>query len=276
MTVTGFETDEEARAYADRAWAGLIWLSLKYGILSDFTVDVQNVAYMDDPVEAARRARFKDPIDGWIDGGSAAVYPTAKRIRTITAGSITPLMSYGTSGVLALIREGAGFPNSPALRRARKLRIALELYRGFFVETAPNGRFLTLMMALEALATRKPRPAHLVAMVRQWQDQVAELQASEDLADDDRRELESLGDGVRNLASTSTGQQIEVLVQATLASVGDADAGDVARRTRALYSTRSKLAHGHGVEDNVIGGAAGEAQQIVQRVLRARVAELIR
>lgn len=73
---------------------------------------------------------------------------------------------------------------------------------------------------------------------------------------------------------TRLGQQIEDLVQASLKSVGDTDAETMAKRAPALYSTRSKLVHGRGVEAHVVAGAAGDVQQIVQRVLKAKVANL--
>jgi len=52
---------------------------------------------------------------------------------------------------------------------------AFELYGAYFIESSNNARFLTLIMALEALATGTPRPPLVLKLIDDWRKQLDHL-----------------------------------------------------------------------------------------------------
>jgi len=92
LTINGFPTEDTAKRYTNNVWTGLMWVLLHRGLPPDAVFESGKVVYAEDPYQAARNLGFKDPVDGFIDGGQPTVYPTEKRLRTVTAGQITALL----------------------------------------------------------------------------------------------------------------------------------------------------------------------------------------
>jgi len=113
MTAQGFPSEEEARDYLSRVWAGLMWLLLSRELSTTAVLETQTVAYVDDPMKAAENLskRFGHTIDGpvdrLIDGSRPAIYPTTKQLRPLTGEDVAFIVTTPKSSVLDTFAEGS-------------------------------------------------------------------------------------------------------------------------------------------------------------------------
>jgi hypothetical protein len=276
VTVQGFRSEDAAKGHIFRIWAGLMWLLLSRDLSPSAVLETQTVAYAPDPRKAAENLSksfglsIDGPVDGVIDGSRPAVYPTTKQPRTIMGGDATLTLITPRSSVLAGLAEGLAFPRSHQLIEDSKLRVAFELYGAYFTESSNNARFLTLVMALEALATGASRPPLVLALVDQWRTQVEGLLSNENLSPDELASLESLRKELLFRKEDSIRRQIYNLVFSTLQQAGDAEAEQLAKAAKALYDRRSQLVHEGKLPESTLSAAVTEAKGLVQRVLRIR------
>jgi hypothetical protein len=276
VTVQGFRSEGEANVHVFRVWAGLMWLLLNRELSPSAVLETQTVAYAPDPSKAAENLSksfglsIDGPVDGLIDGSRPAVYPTTKHLRTITGGDATITLTTPRASVLASLAEGLAFPRSDQLIEDSKLQVAFELYGAYFTESSNNARLLTLVMALEALATSASRPPLVLALVDQWKTQVEGLVSNGNLSPDELASLESLRRELLFRKEDSIRRQIYNLVFSTLQQAGDAEAERLAKAAQALYDLRSQLVHEGKLPENTLSAAVTETKGLVQCVLRIR------
>jgi len=247
-----------------------MWLLLHRGLPPNAVFEPGKVVYSDDPHQAAKNLGFKDPVDGFIDGGQPAVYPTGKRIVAETAGSVTALMTTPVADVINFFREGISFPESAKVIDDAKLRVALELWGAYFTEISANARFLTLVMALEALAIGTPRTQLVLDLQDKWKKEIEALEKNIDPDSDDAVSLNALKNDLESRREQSIGRQIRTLVFNTLHTNGDRDAKTMMRKTAQLYKHRGTLVHKGKLKSSVLGKCTTDAKNIVECVLRAR------
>lgn len=273
FTISVFSTEDSAKNYTNNVWAGLMWLLLHRGLPPNAVFEPGKVVYAKDPYQAAKNYGFKHPVDGFIDGGQPAVYPTEKRICTEAAGQITPLQTYSACDVLNFFREGVAFPASAEVIHDPKLRVALELYGAYFTELSANARFLTVVMALEALAMGIPRTQLVLSLLDKWKKEVEELQKAVAPDSEEAASLEALSRELLFRKEDSIRRQIRSLVFTTLQANGDEDAEAMATKAVQVYDYRSTLVHEGKLGSPVLGKATSDAKNLVERVLRARFAQ---
>jgi hypothetical protein len=269
LTIGGFPSEDDAKKYIDSIWAGLL---LHLGLSPHAEFQTQKVAYTEDPHQAARRLleRFglqRSTVDGVIDGGMPAVYPTDKHLLTTTMGLATVGVTTPAMKVLEILSEGASYSRSSELIADDKLRLALELYGAYYWESNSNTRFLTLVMALEALAPRETRPAPVIRLIKKWQSELEEqIEKTDSTQKKDLESLESLRGGVERLKEESIKSSIRNFVQTTLQLHG-IEADQTAKKVGEIYDLRSILLHEGKLEPSKLGRATTDAADIVKRVL---------
>lgn len=276
LIINGFPTEDTAKRYINNVWAGLMWMLLHRGLSPDAVLEPQKVVYAEDPYQAAQNLsqsfglHIEGPIDGLIDGAQPAVYPTDKRLRTITVGQATVAGTTPAEHVLKFFGKGVAFPESAKVIEDAKLRVALELYGTYFTESSTNARFLTLVMALETLATGTPRTQLVLGLLDKWKKEAEELQNTVEPESDDAISLEAVSRELLFRKEDSIRRQIRKLVSTTLQANSDADVSEMARRAVRIYDLRSTLVHEGKLESQVLSKATSDAKNIVERVLRAR------
>jgi hypothetical protein len=239
-------------------------------------LETQKVYYPDDPQIATENlsrsfgGSLSGPVNGLIDGSQPAVYPTEKLIRVLTLGDVTVKLTTPSSPVLASLAEGAAFRRSDQLFCDHRLRIALELYGAHFTESSSKARFLTLIMALEALATSCSRTQLVLDLMDQWRSQVEGLLHNGDMSREDSESLQALSRELLFRKQDSLRRRIYNLVWSTLEQAGDKEAERLAAAVKRLYDLRSKLVHEGKLPENLLSDSLAEAKQLVQRVLRAK------
>lgn len=281
LKIEGFESEAGARAYVTTVWATLIWVQLNAALAIDARLDINRVQYAHDPVAAATNlsAAFgfvsETPIEGLVDGSAPSVYPTDKKVLALTGGDAQVTIVTPMERVVQLLQEGLGFPAHDRLLTDAKLCVAIDLYGAHFSETSINARFLTLVMALEALAEGEKRPAAVLDLLASWRNELDELKHGFPAGDERRTALESIERELFFRQENSIRSQVRTLVKATLTAIGDADAEQTARSAVKIYDHRSTLVHEGRLERQVLSQAFSDVKSIVERVLRARVRILL-
>ena len=279
LTVVGFQTVEAAKDYLKNVRAGLMWVLLHTGVSAKAAFDAQDaqeVTYFDDPQQAAENlskvfgVTIDGPVDALLDGGHPAVYATGKQIRIIAGGQGSILVTTPGETVLRHFAESAGFEASAKVVTDQKLLVALELYAAYFTESSGNARFLTLIMALEALATGAPRTQRVLDLLDKWRKEADELLKSVDPNSDDAHSLQAVSRELLFRREDSIRGQVRNLVATTLSMNGGADAAETAKRAVQVYDLRSTLVHEGKLNEHELSTAISEARSIVERVLRAR------
>jgi len=276
LTISGFNSEEEAKQYINNVWAGLMWLLLHHGLSPNAELEAQKVTYTEDPYQAARNIsknfglQVGGPVDGLIDGARPAVYPSEKNIRTLTVGQAAVIISTPVSAVFSFLSEGVSYPRSGGVNKVPKLRLALELYSAYYTETSANARFLTLVMALEALSSGVARTPLVIGLLDKWKSELGEVVKTVDLSSDDAASLKAMGRELSFRKEDSIRMQIRNVVLTTLQASGDQDAGQTAKDAVKIYDLRSTLVHEGKLEQQVLSKATSDAKIIVERVLRAR------
>jgi hypothetical protein len=274
LTVNGFQSAENASNYTNKVWAGLMWNLLERGLAPSANLTPQEVTYTDDPMKAAENLSrsfgipIDGPVDGLIDGASPAVYETSKIMRTITGGDATVLVTSKTSIVLEKLVEGATFARSGELISDEKLKVALELYGAYFTESSGNAKFLSLIMALEALTTGEARPRIIQELFVSWEAHAKAL-ISDGMVDAESKEaLSAIVKEMLHKKEDSLRSQIRRLVRTCLTEHGAPDAVETSRKALNLYDLRSTLVHTGHLPADSLAIALAEAKEIVHRVLR--------
>lgn len=275
LTISGFQSAENASKYTSKVWAGLMWNLLERGLAPSANMNPQEVTYADDPMKAAENlslsfgAPIAGPVDGLIDGASPAVYETSKKMRTITGGDATITVTSNSSNVLEKLVEGATFTLSGELISDDKLKVALELYGAFFTESSGNARFLTLIMALEALTTGEARPRIIQNLFNGWETHAQALISDESVDAEDKEALNAIVKEMLHKKEDSLRSQIRRLVKTCLMKSGAPDAVEASRKALELYDLRSTLVHTGHLPAESLATALAEAKDIVYRVLRS-------
>ena len=279
LTITELPSEQEAKKYINTVWAGFMWLLLHRNLSPNASLEAQEIAYAEDPYQAAANlskgfgSKNNGPVDGWIDGSSPAVYPSSKNIRTVTLGQATISSTDQSGYVLKYLSEGVSFPKSTQVIQDRKLHVALDLYGAYFTEFTANAKFLTLVMALEALATGLKRPPLVVGLLDKWRTEVNELLKTVDASSDDAASLGALCRELLFRKEDSIRSQIRNIVMTTLQAQGAEDAEEAAKNAVKIYDLRSTLVHQGSIERQKLNTAISTARGIVQRVLLARFIE---
>jgi hypothetical protein len=279
LTVTGFSSQESAEKYISVIRSGLAWVLLNKGLSFQADTELQNIAYTKDPYEAAKNLSKNfgitikggmERVDGLIDSNRPAVYASDKTIRTSTVGTPHSIVVITiASDMFPLLLEGASFPHASNLVTDRKLLLALELYGAYFTEYSINAKFLTLVMALEVLASGRRRRRVVLDLLDKWIGEVKRLLEQPNLNQEDQESLEALKGELQARQEESIRRKIRALVHDTLAKNDDADAYNTARQAVQIYDQRSTLVHNGTLPVSELRSATRNAKRIMERLLKA-------
>jgi hypothetical protein len=274
--IEGFESESEARNAVPTLWSGLRWVLLNANLAPSAVIEVSTVTYADDPEAAAVNLsksfgiQFEEPVDGLIDGSCPAVFQSEKKLRVSTVGDVTFTVITPASRIIQLLQEHSLFPAPELPLCDCKLGVALDLYSAYFSESSPNARFLTLVMALEALASGTQRPQPVLELLEHWKVQAQNAKTR--CADDPEclSALESLSRELLFRKENSIRSQIRSLVLKALSGADHSDAQETANAAVKIYDYRSTLVHDGSLDRQVLSKATTDAKAIVERVLRSR------
>ena len=273
LKVDGFETENEARKYLRSLEAGINWLLINNDVPIEANLNPQEIIYVEDPLKASDNfsqlfgASLGAPIDGFIDGSQAAVFESDKWLSAYSFNGGNPHTVTPSERVLESILEGTRFRKNQ-LEINPKLVVALKLYRAYYTESSTTARFLTLIIALEAMALPVPRSPEANSLLDKWSVELEGMINSYNDNEVVQDDLKSLRDEVVRRRESSIGTQISNLVKASL--IGEADCLEQVKSAKRLYRVRCTLVHDGYVDPQLLGCSTSEAKSLVSRVIRAR------
>ena len=214
-------------------------------------------------------------VDGGICGDRPAIYPTGKIVCGVIANAPSLSLSFSPDKTVDYIVEALAMPSLEHVSEDPKLKLALDLYNSFFRESTANARFLTLIMALEALAPREERHQCVVKAINEWVDELKHLQSLFDKKSEEWQAYDSLiGDISRHKKEKSHRSRIRSLVYSAL-HCSDAKAQELSKKAVELYDMRGTLVHTGQVKKGTdLGSAVADLRYIVVRVLKARFLQI--
>ena len=274
LTVDGFLSEQEATTFVERLPAALAHLLLERGIVADAALRPRAITYFPDPVAAAENfsqsfgVTFDAPLDGLIDGSAVAIYPSEKRLRIITGGFGSVYSTMPAQHALEIVLAGANFAGALRLNSDPKLSTALELYGAYFTEHSARARFLTLIMALEALTMPTKKSKIALDLLSRWRVETRSIIQSIAGYDADVASLEALERELLFRQEDSIGIQIRKVVDYELRS--DSDVTEQVREAKRLYNLRSTLVHEGFLDASILVNATSSAKTLVHRVLSSR------
>ncbi|MFV9691150.1 MAG: hypothetical protein ACNY01_09325 [Desulfobacteria bacterium] len=269
-----FPDEEAGKAFIPRLWAGLMWALLHLGLSPEAKLSPQDITYTEDPWKTARNVSKSlglkgEKLDAILDGSLPAVYGSDKVVRVRTRQQVSLSPGFPADKTSAFVGEVLALPHPECVVTNGKLKVALDLYNAFFRETSANARFLSLNMALEALAPSDLKHKCVSEAIDRW---VAEAKKLQEAVQTDSEEWHAYDSLVREIGfrkEKSIRSSIRNLVLSTLRA-SDPDAADLSRQAVQFYDLRSRLVHDGHVQGEDLGQAATKLREIVFHVLKAR------
>jgi len=155
-----------------------------------------------------------------------------------------------------------------------RLETALDLYRAHVAEQSVRARFLTLVMAMEALCKPQPRPPEVQRLLEDFAERARALKDAKSTDAETCAVIDSLRQELHFRTHDSIRNQMRRLIRTSLA--GDDDAEERREELDYLYGMRSRLTHGETLPGDELGKAFSRLRHIAQRVLRAKVEASLR
>lgn len=274
LSVGTFPNEEAGRAFIPKLWAGLMWTMLHQGLSPEANLSPQEIKYCEDPWEAARNLSKSwglkvEKLDGILDGSIPAIYGSDKVVKVLTVQQASLLLGFPPDKTVTFLGEVLALPHPENVLEDQKLKVALDLYNAFFRETSANARFLTLNMALEALAPSEPKHPCAIEAIDRWIGDLKRLQEGVQLDSDEWHSYNSLIHEVGFRKEKSIRSSIRSLIYSVLHPL-EPDAEALSGQAVRLYDIRSRLVHDGHVSGEDLGQAVTEIRKIAVRVLKAR------
>ena len=265
-----FPDEQAGKAFIPKLWAGLMWALLNRGLAPAVNPSPQNIRYFDNPQAVAKNLGLKaQKIDSILNDSCPAVYETDKSVSMIFGHQARLTQGFNPENIVSFIKEALSLPHPENILSDKKLKVALDLYNAFFWESSVNARFLTLNMALEALAPQEFKHQYAIDAITRWIAEIEQLILSVDPDSEEFFAYESLKREIGFRKEQSIRSSIRNLVGSTLKGT-DPEAEVLARRAVHLYDIRSRLVHDGHVPGEDLGQNINELRDIAFRVLKNR------
>ena len=263
--IKGFTSEFAAKKYLKRFWVGLAWVMLNHDLAFSISLDFDKVAYTEDSKLAAESLNKNfalkiEKVDGFINEGCPAVYPSDKIIKVLGASAdfaiLTPIEK-----VYPTLMKGTNEFNFSDIFDNSKLRTALDLYNSYFYEYSLKAKFLTLIMALEVLTNSTSKSKRVLHVIEKWKGEIEHEKSKLDKNNKDFEAFEALERELLFRQENSLRSRIRELVYESLNDTNNPDAEKYARKAVKLYDQRSQLVHEGTLPNKILKDALSESKK---------------
>lgn len=276
LTVSGFDSEDEAATFLHTVCAGLIWYGLKNSTGFRFNADATPVKLYaqpkpiaeGSPIASIASERGWRESDGHYDADQTIIRPDHKKLIVFTGGSGEVRVDTPVSTLSTVMLEGISDERPKLVLSDPKLRLACEVYLSSYFESTAAASFLSRITTFEILVTDVPASASVQTIVERFIAEARAMQAGQkDSAV--RSEFDSVLSRLAYLRIRSIKSRIRSLVEDTLAIDADiADAAKIAKEVSGLYDLRSTLVHSGEADKETITKGNNRLNDIVPRVLK--------
>lgn len=278
IVVTPFEDEYAARECLKQIRTAMNWVLLTHSLPHEATYDVQPVALFDDPKQAAknffgeafRSADEDSELNAVLDASRPAIYPAVGTYGVLEGQAGTVLTGIRGTDVGETLLEGLRFPLSRVASDVTRLSTAFDLYRAHFTEATGRGRFLTLIMVLEALASPRRRPRLAIELIEQFDGLLENANKDFDKNSEESQIIFALRREIVFRKDDSIRNTIRRLVQDALNESYSSEDAHWGRDAVILYDLRSDLLHKGTLPEAKLNEALAKVKTLVDRVLRAQ------
>ena len=175
LEIRGISTLEEAKAFMGRAYSGLMWAGLDWGIgIYVPSLVPQHLHYFPDPIAVGKRFEKSfglntGPIDTIIDKRQPSLISEKLRFRWLTGGEVRVQLTHKLDQFVTLVNLGAEIDNDAKVQKSPKTRLALDLYSLSHFESSEFAKYVTRCTVIEILASTDKAPKAVVEMVEKLQ-----------------------------------------------------------------------------------------------------------
>jgi hypothetical protein len=278
IEIKGLESEQAAKEYFNRIWAGMAWVSLNTRIPFSAETIFGNVTYAPDLELAAKNlaTSFGMPIDGGVDGLASGdqdpvVFSSNKTIRTISfTGSASSSSPLSFNDIWHYLIEVINAPNTSDIILDPKLKTAFELYSAHHYEITQSASFLTLIMSLEILFNEKSKTKIALDLLNNWQSELDKIQVDFEKNSDDYISLSELKRELFYRGSNSKRSQMRYLIRETFSEKDKITIQKLEKEAVYLYDKRSDLVHKGILASDVLDSALIDAKLLVEKVIIAK------
>lgn len=250
-------SEEEASKAGSRARHAL----MRYSILARVGIDLGKnrstggmSKYLKDKIASEMGIQMLNDVHGLL------VYDGTQETKFVSVEA-SPTLGKQVPELLGLFQQA----NASLFRPTDKQEVAFELFVAAQFEPSPRSRFLTLVMAIEALLQPADRDQAVQAHVQSLIDQTKQSTLPEN-------EKKPLLSSLQGLAKDSIGRTGKLLAEDLLAKseYGGKTPGSFFRH---CYSLRSQLVHDGAIADDAVelGRVVTELERFVSDILEASI-----
>lgn len=270
FVVRGIVDRVEAETWLSRLRRACLWAMLQCQTSFVAETSLDEVTFYENWREERDRPRtivgkeYPEGLDGLADFSKPHLFPDGARLARFKMG--TPSLELGTPGGRFVAEVARGAALSPNGSLPERLETALALFAAADHEVSASARFLTRVMALEAMVIPRLKHDAVVGMVERWVAEIGERLAA-DPSDGERASLLSLQGQVAYLREESIKSGIRALVLQSLARSDPANAEAEEREASRLYDARSRLVHDGALRSDALAWAHEASIRICKAVL---------
>lgn len=278
MEIKGFESEQAAKEYLNRVWAGMAWVSLNTCIPFSAEIILGNVTFSTDLELATKNLAksFDLHIDGGVDGLASGdqdpiVFSSNKNIRSISfTGSASSSSPLSFNDIWHHLIEVISAPSTADITLNPKLRTAFELYSAHHYEITQNAKFLTLIISLEILFEEKSKTKNALYLLNKWESDLDKIQIDLGENSNDYISLTELKRELFYRKSNSKRSQMRYLIRETFSGEDKDNIQEIEKKAVYLYDKRSVLVHNGRLPSEVLDTVLKDTKLIVEKVLKAR------
>jgi|GEM_PF-2826691 len=271
-----FKTDTEADAYLATLRACVAWVALEFQIGTKAAARRGNVTLSDAPRPIADNPNFGflngvgwECTDGHYDAESANVIPDHKRLIRFEVGGASVSLGVSADGwskAFAAIANSGGIATITA---DEHLMLSIELFAESKALIIPRTRFITLVIAIEALLpdTEVAEEAKAVLDVLKIETRAARDKIPK--TSNAWVEIENLLSRVSMLKRNSIGSTMRAFVKAVAEKhpeLGDPE--ELGKKVAAVYGVRSDLVHNGTADDKDLSEGLTFLTRFVPQLLK--------
>lgn len=277
VKIRPFSTEQDAQAFMPRLWSALAWMAveLRTGFIAEMTAD--SVTYAEDPEKAAENLSRSfnlpniGPVHGLVDGNRPSAIPIDKAIRTIKFGEFRGTVTWSADKYITGFTRALNQVKDGRLYDDEKLRLVIGLLSDHQREIFLRSKFLTCMIALEALA--KPLKKHEVAqqILDELNEKAIALISGYDKDSEEYHALESLQRELLHRRVASLRSSIRQLVLEGLKDFPEDELKARCKEVINAYDLRGELVHKGIISEDDLSQAHNSAYNTLIDLLKRRI-----
>jgi hypothetical protein len=284
LEIYGFSTEASARQFLAKLGAGLVWSRLKHRTAFSFNTQPSPIDYCEPPLPISESSdvypvfarKGWNELDGHYYSNQTVIKPEHKRLAVWAMGRPRITSSIDAQDIATRVSEALEVPQVEKVLENPKLVLACELYSSSFFESSRNARFLTLVMALEALNTDQPVSASVRSTIDSLHEQAKEVRNRLGKGDPSIEDFNNFLSRLGGLRTRSIRQGIRDLIVETLQLDPDiSDAVSTAKEVSRIYGLRSTLLHTGYADEEAVKAATVQLEDVVPRVLSIRFSQAV-